>query len=83
MLLREYFDFLAIPPKVFLVKEGFPEWWDFEKPYMVQAKTNGYVKPIERQTLINSQERYNGFAIIAYKDDKRKTQFKRVSDLKP
>ena len=64
------FDFLAVPPKTFLLDKtkDFPKDWNFEKPYMVQAKTNGYVKPLERQTLINAEKKYNGVVIIAYRE---------------
>ena len=53
------YDVIAIPPKV--DKIG---WFNF--PLLIQAKTNGYVPPKEREEL--SKEKWQGRVLIAWND---------------
>ncbi len=54
------YDIIAIPPKVDV------EGW-FNYPLLIQAKTNGYVPPKEREELAN--EKWQGTVLIVWNDN--------------
>lgn len=54
------YDIIAIPPKAGHM---------FNYPLLIQAKTNGYVPPKEREKLQN--EKWQGSVIVAYRDNGR------------
>lgn len=62
------YDLLAIPPKT---KE---DWHNY--PLMIQAKSNNYVKPKEREWLEKVKDSWQGLQLIAFKDEKRHIKFR-------
>ena len=54
------YDIIAIPPKV--DEEGW-----FSYPLLIQAKTNGYVPPKEREKL--ADEKWQGVVLIVWNDN--------------
>ena len=67
------FDFIAVPPITSTTL-------DFNDTLLVQAKTNGYVKPKEREELKKAASRYKGIVLLAWIGKNHKIQFKVIKD---
>lgn len=67
------FDFIAVPPNTMSTL-------DFNDTLLVQAKTNGYVKPAERKELVLAAHRYKGTVLLAWIGKDHKIQFKIIKD---
>ena len=55
------YDIIAIPPQPYSDRK----WFNY--PLLIQAKTNGYVKPEEREKL--ADEKWQGLVLIAWNDN--------------
>ena len=62
------FDIIAVPPR---------SETQFESTLLIQAKYNGYVKPVELQRL-TVNDKWEGMALIAY-SIKRKLKFRNLN----
>ena len=65
------FDLVGIPPPATHEKA-------FNFPYLIQCKTNGYIKPKERKLLKAAIPRYQATIILATKDKKGHIVFKGI-----
>lgn len=67
------FDFIAVPPNTATTL-------DFgHSTLLVQAKTNGYVKPSERFELKKAALNYAGIVLLAWIGKKHEIQFKVIN----
>ena len=64
------FDVIAVPPQINTLRD-YPQG-----TLLIQCKTNGYVPPAERERL--SACKYEGTAIIVYKDKNKKKAWRHV-----
>lgn len=55
------YDIIAIPPKPY----GADKWFNY--PLLIQAKTNGYVPPKEREKLL--EQKWQGQVLVAWNDN--------------
>lgn len=63
------FDFVAVPPNTSTTL-------DFNDTLLVQAKTNGYVRPAEVKELKLAASRYKGTVLLAWIGNNHKIEFK-------
>lgn len=63
------FDFIAVPPNISTTL-------DFNGTLLVQAKTNGYVRPVEMTALKAAASKYKGIVLLAWIGKKHEIEFK-------
>lgn len=65
------FDLIAVPPSSMTLTMDREAW-------LIQCKTNGYVKPAEREALKQASDLYAANVVLATKDDKGHIVINRV-----